>query len=77
MLSIAFYAFKVFNAFKCCHMLPASRRYAAGLPFVDRPVTVDTLAAAAVAAVEDRNVSGILDFREMERLAANASLYLL
>ena len=51
-------------------------RYAAGLPFVDRPVTVDTLAAAAVQAVEDPSVSGILDFREMEQLAANAALYI-
>ena len=49
---------------------------ALGLPFVDRPVTVDTLAAAAVQAVEDDTVSGVLDFREMERLAANAALYI-
>ena len=48
---------------------------AIGIPFVDRPVTVDTLATAAVQAVEDPTVSGILDFREMERLAANAALY--
>ena len=43
---------------------------------MDRPVTVDTLAAAAVQAVEDDTVSGVLDFREMERLAANAALYI-
>ena len=49
---------------------------AIGIPFVDRPVTVDTLAAAAVQAVEDDTVSGTLDFREMERLAANAALYI-
>ena len=42
---------------------------AAGVPFVDRPVSVDTLAAAAVAALGDARVSGVKDFREMEALA--------
>lgn len=60
--------------------LPAVAAFAVGnalgVPFVDRPVTVDTLAAAAVQAVEDPSVSGVLDFREMERLAANAALYI-
>jgi nucleoside-diphosphate-sugar epimerase len=42
---------------------------AAGVPFVDRPVSVDTLAAAAVAALGDASVSGIKTFREMEALA--------
>ena len=40
-----------------------------GLPFVDRPVTVDTLASAAVRCVEDGRSTGALDYREMERLA--------
>lgn len=40
-----------------------------GLPFVDRPVTVDTLASAAVRCVEDGKSAGALDYREMERLA--------
>jgi nucleoside-diphosphate-sugar epimerase len=42
---------------------------ALGVPFVDRPVSVDTLAAAAVAALSDASVSGIKGFREMEALA--------
>ena len=49
---------------------------AIGLPFIDRPVTVDTLAAAAVQAVEDAAVSGIKDFREMERLAGEQTLFI-
>ena len=43
---------------------------AIGLPFVDRPVTVDTLASAAVRCVEDGRSSGALDYRDMERLSA-------
>ena len=42
---------------------------AVGIPFVDRPVTVDTLARAAVRALSDGKTSGCLDYREMERLA--------
>ena len=42
---------------------------AIGIPFVDRPVTVDTLARAAVRALSDGKTSGCLDYREMERLA--------
>ena len=42
---------------------------ALGIPFVDRPVTVDTLARAAVRALSDGKTSGCLDYREMERLA--------
>ena len=42
---------------------------ALGIPFVDRPVTVDTLARAAVRALADGKTSGCLDYREMERLA--------
>jgi nucleoside-diphosphate-sugar epimerase len=42
---------------------------AIGIPFVDKPVTVDVLAAAAVRALEDGATSGALDYREMERLA--------
>jgi len=40
-----------------------------GLPFVDKPVTVDTLAKAAVRAIGDGATSGVLDWKEMERLA--------
>jgi nucleoside-diphosphate-sugar epimerase len=43
---------------------------AIGLPFVDMPVTVDTLASAAVRCVEDGRSSGALDYRDMERLSA-------
>ena len=42
---------------------------AIGIPFVDKPVTVDVLAAAAVRALEDGATSGALDYGEMERLA--------
>ena len=41
-----------------------------GIPFVDKPVTVDTLAKAAVTALSDGTTSGVLDYREMERLSA-------
>ncbi len=44
---------------------------AAGVPFVDRPVSVDTLAAAAVAALGDASVSGVKGWKEMEALAAS------
>ena len=43
---------------------------AVGVPFVDRPVTVDTLAAAAVRALIDADVQGVQGWREMEALAA-------
>ena len=43
---------------------------AIGIPFVDRPVTVDTLARAAVRALSDGETSGCLDYRDMERLAS-------
>ena len=43
---------------------------ALGLPFVDRPVNVDTLAGAAVNALGDAQARGILRFPEMERWAA-------
>jgi len=39
------------------------------VPFVDRPVTLDTLGRAAVYAIEDERVSGIQDFKGMEELA--------
>lgn len=42
---------------------------AVGIPFVDRPVTVDTLARAAVRALSDGETSGCLDYEAMERLA--------
>ena len=41
-----------------------------GIPFIDRPVTVDTLAAAAVRALTDADVQGVQGWREMEALAA-------
>lgn len=43
---------------------------AIGIPFVDRPVTVDTLTTAAVAGLRDASVSGILDWKRMEAVAA-------
>jgi nucleoside-diphosphate-sugar epimerase len=42
---------------------------AVGIPFVDRPVTVDTLARAAVRALSDGETRGCLDYEAMERLA--------
>ena len=42
---------------------------AVGLPFVDKPVTVDVLSAAAVVALEQDGVSGFCGFREIELLA--------
>lgn len=42
---------------------------AVGAPAIDAPVTVDTLAAAAVAGLVDGAVSGVLRYTEMERLA--------
>lgn len=40
-----------------------------GLPFIDRPVNVETLASAAVEALLDSSVSGVQDWRGMEKLA--------
>lgn len=45
---------------------------AVGVPFVDRPVTVDTVARAAVTSLADPSVSGILDYKRMESLAGAA-----
>lgn len=42
---------------------------AIGLPFVDRPVSVDTLAAAAVRAIGDPSVAGVQRYPQMEALA--------
>ena len=42
---------------------------ALGLPFVDRPVNVDTLAGAAVNALGDPKASGIFRYPEMEEWA--------
>jgi len=42
---------------------------ALGLPFVDRPVQVSTLAKSIVGAILDPKESGIFDFRGMERVA--------
>jgi len=40
-----------------------------GIPFVDKPVTAETLAKAAVRSVADGVSKGILEYRDMERLA--------
>lgn len=42
---------------------------ALGIPGVDRPVLVSTLAAAAVKGLSDASVKGIQDYTGMERLA--------
>ena len=42
---------------------------AIGIPFVDKTVRVETLAAAIVAGIEDETQSGVKRFREMEDLA--------
>jgi len=44
------------------------------VPFVARPVTLDTLGRAAVYAIEDERVSGIQDFKGMEELARKSSV---
>lgn len=44
---------------------------ALGVPFVDKTVRVETLAKAAVAALDDDGVSGVQRFDKMEQLAAN------
>ena len=41
-----------------------------GLPFVDKPVTVQLLARAIINALGDETVSGVLDFKGMEKVAA-------
>lgn len=41
-----------------------------GLPFVDRPVTVDNLALAIVRAVDDESVRGKLRYTEIDALSA-------
>ncbi|CAB1115868.1 unnamed protein product [Ectocarpus sp. CCAP 1310/34] len=42
-----------------------------GLPFIDRPVHVETLASAAVEALFDSSVRGVQDWRGMEKLAGS------
>eukprot|EP00903_Cladosiphon_okamuranus_P016349 g15077.t1 len=42
-----------------------------GLPFIDRPVNVETLATAAVEALFDSSVRGVQDWRGMQKLASN------
>jgi len=44
---------------------------AAGLPFVDKTVRVETLADAIMASLEDPNVSGVQRYMQMEQLSAN------
>ena len=46
---------------------------AIGLPFVDRPVTAGALATAAVRAVKEEAVEGILDYVGIEELSCDAS----
>ncbi|CAM9399741.1 unnamed protein product [Ascophyllum nodosum] len=41
-----------------------------GLPFIDRPVNVETLASAAVAGLMDDNVRGVQDWKKMEELSS-------
>jgi hypothetical protein len=40
-----------------------------GLPFVDRPVTVQALAAAVIKSLEDTSVSGVQRYREIDKLS--------
>jgi nucleoside-diphosphate-sugar epimerase len=44
---------------------------AMGVPFVDKPVHVDTLARAAVSCLGDERARGVLTYREMEERAAS------
>jgi nucleoside-diphosphate-sugar epimerase len=41
-----------------------------GLPFVDRPVTVQTLAAAVVSSLEDDSVRGVQRYKEIDALGS-------
>ena len=43
---------------------------AIGLPFVDRPVTLDTVAKSLLVGVETPGETGIFGFKEMDHLAA-------
>ncbi len=40
-----------------------------GLPFVDRPVSVQTLSTAAVRSISNTHVRGVLRFKEIDRLS--------
>ena len=44
---------------------------AIGVPFVDRPVSLETLSSAAVYAVENASCQGIKTYREMDTMAAS------
>lgn len=44
---------------------------AIGVPFVDRPVSLETLSSAAVYAVETASCQGIKSYREMDTMAAS------
>lgn len=44
-----------------------------GLPFVDKPVLLNTLVDAALASLQDKSVQGILRFSQMEELAAKVT----
>ena len=41
-----------------------------GLPFVDRPVTVQALACAVVRSLEDTNVRGVQRYKEIDALCS-------
>ena len=43
-----------------------------GLPFIDKPVTVQALALTMVKALKDKSVSGILRYPEIERLGGTS-----
>lgn len=51
-------------------VLPFYLGSAIGLPFVDRPVMVETVAGAALAALLDDREVGVKRYMDMERLAA-------
>lgn len=46
---------------------------AVGVPFVDRPVTVQSLASAMIKAIQDETQSGILRYPEIEKLSSTSS----
>jgi hypothetical protein len=45
-----------------------------GLPFIDRPVLVETLVAAIVESCSNEDVSGIQRFKEIGSLAAKQAM---
>ena len=51
-------------------VLPFFLGWYLGLPFIDKPVLVDTLVGASLAAMQDDSERGVKRFMDMERLAA-------